>query len=91
MLKTYLYIPEHLEEKIKHTAKAQRKSKAEVMRNALEKGLDEIKQYGDTQSLLELSKKAQEILKDEKLPRDLSVNHDYYLWGLPKKNPRIKP
>lgn len=33
------------------------------------------------QVLLDLSEKAREILKDEKLPKDLSINHDYYLWG----------
>lgn len=91
MLRTYLYIPEHLEKKINQTAKLQKKSKAEVMRKALEKGLGVVDQYNGAQILLDLSKKAQELLKNEKLPRDLSVNHDYYLWGGKKKNPRIKP
>jgi len=91
MLKTYLYIPEHLEEKITLTAKTQKKSKAEVIRQALEKGLVDVRQRNGAQVLLELSRRTQKILKDEKLPRDLSVNHDYYLWGGKKRNPRIKP
>lgn len=91
MLRTYLYIPEHLEKKINQTAKTRRQSKAEVMRHALDKGLEVINQQNGAQILLEFSKKAQMILKNEKLPRDLSVNHDYYLWGGKKKNPRLKP
>ena len=91
MLKTYLYIPEQLEQKINLAVKLQKKSKAEVMRNALKKGLEKEPQRNDAQVLLELADEARKILKDEKLPRDLSVNHDYYLWGGKKKNPRIKP
>lgn len=92
MLKTYLYIPEHLEKKITLAAKIHKTSKAAVIRQALEKGLPEVgEKRNDAQVLLDLMKKARSVLKDEKLPRDLSVNHDYYLWGMPKKNPRIKP
>lgn len=91
MLKTYLYIPDHLEKHITQTAKAQKKSKAEVMRQSLEKGIKIVDQINGAQVLLDLSKRTQHILKDEKLPRDLSVNHDYYLWGGKKRNPKIKP
>lgn len=89
MLKTYLYIPEHLKEKINLTAKTQKKSKAEVIRNALEKGLQEGKGLSGAEALLELVRFAKK--HKVKGPRDLSVNHDYYLWGLPKKSRRIKP
>lgn len=91
MLKTYLYIPEQLEEKLKLTAKTQKKSKAEVMREALREGIGalERKQAGGAEVLLKLAKMAKKY--GVKGPRDGSVNHDYYLWGLPKKNPRIKP
>ncbi|MBI2616721.1 hypothetical protein HYW55_01145 [Candidatus Gottesmanbacteria bacterium] len=91
MLKTYLYIPDHLERKITVTAKHLRKSKAEVIRQALEEGFNAIEKQksGGAEVLLQLA----EIGKKYKLkgPRDASINHDYYLWGLPKKNPRIKP
>lgn len=89
MLKTYLYIPEQLKEKIFRTAKAQKKSRAEIIRNALEKGLESEKEYSGAEALLELVKFAKK--HKAKGPRDLSVNHDYYLWGMPKKNTRIKP
>lgn len=91
MLKTYLYIPDHLNDKIIRAAKAQKKSKAEVIRKALEKGIYENEQGKNAGieflfKLAELGKKA-----NLKGPRDASVNLDYYLWGLPKKNTKIKP
>lgn len=91
MLKTYLYIPDNLNDKINHTAKVQKKAKAEVIRQALQDGLDlaQKQEKGGAEVLLELAKFA----KKHKVrgPRDASVNHDYYLWGFPKKNLKIKP
>lgn len=57
MLKTYLYIPDELEAKINLTARVQNKSKAEVMRQALEEGINTIKkqQYGGAETLLKLA------------------------------------
>jgi len=91
MLKTYLYIPGELNERIDRAAKAQKKSKAEVIRQALEKGIangEPLKNPG-VDALFKLA----ELAKKAKVngPRDGSANHDYYLWGFPKKNSRIKP
>lgn len=80
MLKTYLYIPEQLEEKITYTAKAQNKSKAEVIRQALEKGITAM-QYQGTASAEVLLKIAELGKKmNIKGPKDLSTNMDKYLW-----------
>lgn len=87
MLRTYLYIPDDLEKKINRAVKTRKQSKAEVIRTALEKGLDIVDQRNGAQILLDLSEKAREILKDEKLPKDLSINHDYYIWGGKKRKP----
>jgi len=80
MLKTYLYIPEQLEEKITRTAKIQKKSKAEVLRQALEKGISAVQQQGtaSTEVLLKIA----ELGKKNKIkgPRDSSINMDKYLW-----------
>ncbi len=80
MLKTYLYVPEELEEKIIRTAKAQNKSKAEVIRQALEKGITAVQQQGtaSAQTLLKLT----EIGKKYTLsgPHD-SSRMDELLWG----------
>ncbi len=81
MLKTYLYIPENLEKKIVFTAKTQNKSKAEVIRQALEKGINSVQQQGtaSAQALLKIA----EIGKKNNLkgPKDGSERMDEYLWG----------
>jgi len=80
MLKTYLYIPEQLEQKINVTAKTKNKSKAEVIRQALEKGITYVAQQGtaSAQILLKLA----ELGKRNKLqgPKDSSVKIDDLLW-----------
>ena len=82
MLKTYLYIPEQLDKKIKITAEAQNKSKAEIIRQALEKGITNVAQQGtiSAQALLRIA----EVGKKYKPrgPKDLSANLDDYLWGI---------
>lgn len=91
MLKTYLYIPDCLEDKINRTAQLQKRSKAEVIRQTLEVGFESLEKQksGGAEVLLKLV----DFAKKQKVkgPRDASVNHDYYLWGLPKKNPNLKP
>lgn len=84
MLKTYLYIPEHLEDKIIQTAQSQNKSKAEVIRQALEKGITAISQQGavSAQALLRIAEVGEKY--QPKGPKDLSANLDQYLWGMEK-------
>lgn len=81
MLKTYLYIPDQLEEKIIHAAKVNKISKAEVMRQSLEKGIDTVWRQGNAsaQILLRLA----DLGKRYKLrgPKDSSVRMDELLWG----------
>lgn len=81
MLKTYLYIPDHINEKIDRTAKAQKKAKAEVIRQALEEGLSAIekKKSGGAESLLKLAEIGRRA--NFKGPRDSSTRIDELLWG----------
>ena len=81
MLKTYLYIPEHLEEKLKLTATTQHKSKAEVMRQALEKGISVVAQQGTASAQVLL--KIAELGKKYKVkgPKDAVEHFDEYLYG----------
>lgn len=58
MLRTYLYIPDNLEKQINQAVETQKKSKAEVLRQALEKGIVAVQQQG-TASALTLLKLAQ--------------------------------
>lgn len=86
MLKTYLYIPEKLEEKIIYTAKILKQSKAEVIRQALEKGIHAVAQQSaaSAQALLDIS----EVGRRNKIkgPADASKRMDDYLWINDKKN-----
>lgn len=85
MLRTYLYIPDYLDKQIKQVVEVQKNSKAEVMRQALQKGLETLTpKLGGAEALLEIA----EIGRKNKVkgPKDLSVNHDYYLWGGKKRS-----
>jgi predicted DNA-binding protein len=81
MLKTYLYIPEILEQKIKLTAQNQNKSKAEIIRLALEKGITAVAQQGTASA--EVLLKIAELGKQHKLqgPTNSSIQIDNLLWG----------
>lgn len=80
MLKTYLYIPDHLEERINHTARTQKKSKAEVMRQALERGITAVQQQGTASA--EVLLKIAELGRKNRVkgPKDSSARMDEYLW-----------
>ena len=80
MLKTYLYVPEELEEKIILTAKTQKKSKAEVMRQALDKGISVLQYQGNAS--VEVLFKIAELGKKNKVkgPRDSVEHFDEYLY-----------
>ena len=81
MLKTYLYLPEQLDQKIYLVAQTQNKSKAEVIRLALEKGINAVSQQGTASALVLL--KLATLGKQSNLrgPKDSSVRMDDLLWG----------
>ncbi len=81
MLKTYLYVPEQLNDQINYIAKLQNKSKAAVIRLALENGLQKFKVQGNAG--VEVLFKLTALGKKHKLkgPKDSSTKIDEYLWG----------
>lgn len=86
MLRTYLYIPDHLNKEIGKVAKEQKKSKAAVIREALEKGLEPTEsKTNSAQALLDLAEMAKRIPTKGKVPKDFSINMDYYTWGGEKR------
>lgn len=81
MTKTYLYIPDSLNEKINYTARLQGKSKAEIMRQSLEKGIKAVQQASNGSSA-EILTKLSDLGKKYKLkgPKDSSARIDELLW-----------
>ena len=90
MQRTYIHIPEEVNTRIAIVAKMQKKSKAHVIREALEQGIKVIRPRGtsSTQALLKIMKEAKKFAGQG--PKDLSINHDYYTWGGSKKTPATK-
>lgn len=90
MQRTHVYLPEELNREIDNTARLQKKSKSEVIREALEKGLKATRpqKSSSAKALLEMALEAEKIAKkfNIKGPKDLSENHDYYTWGGEKRN-----
>ena len=85
MQRTHIYLPDDLNTEIELNAKSQQKSKAEIIREALQKGLKStrIQKSQSAKSLLDLAQMAKKLKGTG--PKDLSVNHDYYIWGGKKK------
>lgn len=90
MQRTHVYLPNDLHTEIELTAKTQRKSKAEVIRAALEHGMKVIRpqRSNSTKALLEMAEEAKKFTGTG--PKDLSVNHDHYTWGGPKRDPNAE-
>lgn len=80
--RTQVYFPEKLYRDVKKRAKAESKSLAAVVREAVEKHLEEKEIDWENDPIF----KAAGIVKSG--VRDLAVNHDHYLYGSPKKGGR---
>ncbi len=80
MIRTFVYFPEELNREIEHLAKDTKKSKATVIREALEEGVTSIKSQktGGIEALLKIAELGEKI--NAKGPKDLSSNMDKYLW-----------
>ncbi len=90
MQRTHVYLPDELITEIEFTAKIQHKKKAEVIRTALEQGIKAIRprRSSSTKALLEIAKEAKKFAGHG--PKDLSINHDHYTWGGPKRDPNAE-
>lgn len=88
MLRVNIYIPEEINTTVRLLARLLGKTKAEIVRMALSDGLKSMKPKKDDSAkrLLDLVKMAEKIPTVGKVPKDLSINHDYYLWGGEKSN-----
>ena len=82
MLKTYLYLPEELDNQIKRVATFNKASKAETIRQVLKEGLEVVEakksKKGNAESLVKLAEIGNK--NNLKGPKDASKNLDKYLW-----------
>lgn len=88
MYRLHLYLSEDLKYKIAARSKVTGKSKAEITREALEKGLDRIniEKSSSARALLNLVKMMEKIPTKGKVPKDAVKNMDYYTWGGSKRS-----
>lgn len=80
MLRVNIYLTEELNREIEQQSMLANKPKAEVVREALEKGLKKTHPKS-TQALLNFAHLVEKIPTKGKLPKDLIENMDYYTWG----------
>lgn len=86
MQRISVYIPDDTKKRINLVARAKSKAESEIIRAALEEGLEKIHSKSTSaQALLDLVKMAEKIPTRGKVPKDASINHDYYLWGGEKR------
>jgi|GEM_PF-1166639 len=78
MIRTQIYIPEIMHKQVSQLAQGQDTSMASIVRALLQSGLKNIAQV-DNSGKDTLKKIAN--LKFTGGPADISVNHDYYLYG----------
>ncbi len=80
MIRTFIYFPEELNREIENLAEDTKRSKATVIREALEEGLTSIKKQksGGIEALLKIAELGEKI--NAHGPKDLSRNLDKYLW-----------
>lgn len=86
MQRISVHIPTDLRRRIEIVARAKNKVESELVREALDKGLNVIyPKSSSAQALLNFAEMAKKIPTKGKVPKDASINHDYYLWGGEKR------
>lgn len=87
MQRISVHISDETKQRIDLAAKAKRKVESELIREAIDVGLNVIyPKHSSAKALVELAKLAERLPSEENAPKDISENHDYYTWGGPKKN-----
>lgn len=86
MQRISVHISDETKQQIDLAVRARGGIEAEVIREALEKGLRIIHPKSNSaQALVNLAKMAEKLPSKPNAPRDVSENLDYYAWGGPKK------
>lgn len=87
MQRISVYIPDDMRKQIQFLAKTKSKPESEVIRDALDEGLDVLHpKTSSGQALLDLAAMAKKIPTKGKVPVDAVKNMDYYTWGGEKRD-----
>jgi hypothetical protein len=79
MIRKQIYLPEDLERRLSVASQQQRKSEAQLIREALEDKLGARPPVSAGAALMKLAELGRRL--DIKLPADASAKHDDYLYG----------
>ncbi len=86
MQRISVHISDETRQRIDLAAKAKRKVESELIREAIDAGLNIIyPKFSSTKALVDLAKMADKLPSKPNAPRDVSENLDYYAWGGQKK------
>lgn len=86
MQRISVFIPDDTRKRINILARAKSKHESEVVRDALEEGLEKLHPKSNSaQALVDLAKMAEKIPTKGKIPQDAVTNMDYYTWGGEKR------
>lgn len=86
MQRISVHIPQDIRKRISLIAQNKNKAEADIIREALNQGLDKIyPQSASAQALLDLAQMMEKIPTKGKVPQDAVKNMDYYLWGGEKR------
>ncbi len=87
MQRISVHISDETKQRIDLAAKAKRKIESELIREALNTGLDVIyPKSSSVKALVELASFAEKLPFNSNTPSDISENHDYYAWGGEKRS-----
>lgn len=82
MQRISVFVPDETKKRISIASKAKGKEESEIIRVALDQGLNVIyPKSSSAQALLDLAKHAENLPSEPGEPTDVSNNHDYYAWG----------
>ncbi len=87
MQRISVHITDETRQRIDLVAKAKNKVESELIREAIDAGLNIISPKNNSaKELLKLAKLAEELPSKANAPTDVSKNLDYYAWGRAKKD-----
>lgn len=86
MQRISVHISNETKQRIDLAAKAKRRVESELIREAIDAGLNVIyPKSTSAKALLKLAQLAEKLPSEPRAPKDVSKNHDFYAWGGTKR------